>query len=466
MFTSIGKNFRKLAAATALALPSTGNAHAETPPEPTPVVVLDEAQRSKSKELHTTIGDESPFKPASDERRIDDGTRFDLAGGAIKIQDRRLEDRLSKDLNDINSQLQANKSQLQANKVEDLDRLSELIVEKNSDLFPPNTIITDSPVNIVAKYLESLYDRLDLPKKPDFILFLEQSKSNRKPIDVKLAFEIAKHSINASAIAQNFDTALERLAVTAGLKLEEIKQDGTLTSRLQDIVNEIIDRYTPLLYPDGNTPDVSQIPYNKYTVTDTNKGTNLVNPYAGIMHEFNRLALFVGKSPIEEMKAFEKALQTVEPYPDSGATIQSRSVERVLIYGIPVIEVFTEYVEKINDALRAREDALQVISDNMQKLQNAFREAQRKPLSDYLEESETTEKPVKAPESSTEIFEAPQKGSKTTEQPVIAPEPPPIIFDTPDDNNSNNGKSELPFHSIPELPNDKRNKNPLPENSV
>ena len=54
------------------------------------------------------------------------------------------------------------------------------------------------------------------------------------------AFEIAKHSINASAIAQNFDTALEDLAATTGFKPETITQDGKLTLKLQDTVNAII----------------------------------------------------------------------------------------------------------------------------------------------------------------------------------------------------------------------------------
>jgi len=426
METKINSTFRKLLAATALVLPSNGDgdAHANPPElDVKPAVVSNvEAEAEKRPELTRSLH-KSLLQPASDERLLDDGTSPNLAGGAIRIQER-LEDNLSRNLNYINSQLQDNK-------VTSLSQLADLIVETVPNLLKPNTINDYSPRDIVAGYIGFLDERLDLPGKPDFNQYIN--------ILGDRAFEIAKHSINASAIAQNFDTALEDLAATTGFKPETITQNGPLTLRLQDTVKAIIKYYTPHLYPNGNTPDDSQIPYNQYTV----QGTNQVNPYAGIMHGFNRLALFLGQSPIET-QAFEKALKTVQPYPN-GDTLQSRSIENVLPSAIKVIEAFKKEFANINNALIAKEDDLNNIKDainnlnqsqkdtesQIQELKKALNKAQQSPLSVYLD----------------------QEKSKTTEEPVIAPEPPTEIFEAPGENNLNNGEvPELQIPSIPKLP--------------
>jgi hypothetical protein len=434
METKINSTFRKLLAATALVLPSNGDgdAHANPPElDVKPAVVSNvEAEAEKRPELTRSLH-KSLLQPASDERLLDDGTSPNLAGGAIRIQER-LEDRLSRDLNYINSQLQDNK-------VTNLSQLADLIVETMPNLLKPNTINDYSPRDIVAGYIRFLDKRLDLPGIPDFTRYLEQLDKNNKQIDDR-AFEIAKHSINASAIAQNFDTALERLAATTGFKPETITQNGPLTSRLQDTVNAIIQYYTPHLYPDGNTPDYTEIQHNPYNV----QGTNQENPYAKIMFEFNRLALFLGESPIE-MQAFEKALQTVQQYPVSGATVQSRSIEKVLPSAIKVIEAFKKEFANINNALIAKEEDINEIKDvikelteskelttsQIEELQNALKKVQQNPLSASLD----------------------QEKSKATEQPVIAPKPPTKIFEAPGENNLNDGEvTELQLPSIPELP--------------
>jgi Skp family chaperone for outer membrane proteins len=471
------KNFvAATTAATALVLPSTGDgdAHAN-PPElhVKPAVVSNFEANAERSELEMSLH-KSLLQPVSDERVLqDNGTSPNLAGGAIRIQER-LEDRLSRDLNYINSRLQDNK-------VTNLSQLADLIVETMPNLLKPNTINDYSPRDIVAGYIRFLDKRLDLPGIPDFTRYLEQLDENNKQIDDR-AFEIAKHSINASAIAQNFDTALERLAATTGFKPETITQNGPLTSRLQDTVNAIIQYYTPHLYPDGNTPDYTEIQHNPYNV----QGTDQENPYAKIMFEFNRLALFLGESPIE-MQAFEKALQTVQQYPVSGATVQSRSIEKVLPSAIEVLKAFKQKFAKINNALSAKEEDLNQIRDainnltqsqkdtqsQIEELQKAFKEVQQNSLRAYLdkEESKTTEQPETAPDSSPNLFEAPGGNNKNNgdvpglqipDLPSQKLEGPKLIIP-----NSENNKREKPL--APDLSqhvSDERDGNPLPPNSV
>lgn len=477
------KNFvAATTAATALVLPSTDDAHAnppETPVKPAVVSSYEEPVENNAKRpnfqriLHTN----PHIQPVSDERVLqDNGTSPNLAGGAIRIQER-LEDRLSRDLNYINSQLQDNK-------VTNLSQLADLIVETMPNLLKPNTINDYSPRDIVAGYIRFLDKRLDLPGIPDFTRYLEQLDKNNKQIDDR-AFEIAKHSINASAIAQNFDTALERLAATTGFKPETITQNGPLTSRLQDTVNAIIQYYTPHLYPDGNTPDYTEIQHNPYNV----QGTDQENPYAKKMFEFNRLALFLGESPIE-MQAFEKALQTVQQYPVSGATVQSRSIEKVLPSAIEVLKAFEKEFANINNALSAKEEDLNQIrvainnltqsqkdtQSQIEELQKAFKEVQQNSLRAYLdkEESKTTEQPETAPDSSPNLFEAP--GGNNLNDGEVTELQIPIIPDLPSENsegtesiipNSQNNKKEKPF--APDLSQslaDESDGNPLPPNSV
>lgn len=474
METKFNSTFRKLLAATALVLPSTGDgdAHANPPELPVkPAVVSNVEANAERSELEMSLH-KSLLQPVSDERvLLDNGTSPNLAGGAIRIQER-LEDKLSRNLNYINSQLQDNK-------VTNLSQLADLIVETMPNLLKPNTINDYSPRDIVAGYIRFLDKRLDLPGNPDFNQYINNLGDR--------AFEIAKHSINASAIAQNFDTALEDLAATTGFKPETITQNGPLTLRLQDTVNAIIKYYTPHLYPNRNTPDGSLIPYNPYTVTDTNKGTNLKNPYAGIMYEFNRLALFLGESPIE-MQAFEKTLQTVKPY-SNGDTLQSRSIEKVLPSAIEVLKAFKQKFANINNALSAQEEDLNQIRDainnltqsqkdtqsQIEELQKAFKEVQQNSLRAYLdkEESKTTEQPETAPDPSPNLFEAPSGNNKNNgdvpglqipsipELPSENPQGPELIP------NSQNNKKEKPF--APDLTQpvaNKSNGNPLPPNSV
>lgn len=476
MLTPITKRIKNFVAATtaatALALPSNGDANANPPKIPVKpaVVSTDESVEDNAERpgfqrfLHN-----NPFKRASStEELLENGTSPDLAGGAIKLQER-LEDKLSRDLNYINSRLQDNK-------VTNLSQLSDLIVKTMPKLFKPNTINDYSPIEIVAGYIKHLDKILGLPGNPDFNQYINNLGDR--------AFEIAKRSINALAIAQNFDTALEDLAATTGFKPETITQNGPLPLRLQDTVNAIIKYYTPLLYPNGNTPDGSQKPHNPYIV----KGTNQVNPYAGIMHEFNRLALFLGESPIE-MQAFEEALKTVQPY-SNGETLQSRSIENVLPSAIKVIEAFEKEFAKINNALIAKEDDINKIKDviknltqsqkdiqsQIQELEKALNEVQQNPLSAYLdqEESKTTEQPVIAPESSPRLFEAPGENESNNDE---VPELPiPIIPELPSEKlesqklkipDSPNNKKEKPF--APDLTQpvaDESNENPLPPNSV